>query len=75
MITLDDFITAFSEEFDETPADEIHPGTIFKELGQYDSLMSLSILAMIDEIVGKRVSGEELRSCKTVEDLYKLVIS
>ena len=71
-MNINDFISAFAEEFEETPEDKFRPDTVFKQLGEWDSLMSLSILAMIDEIVGKRVTGSELRSCETIEDLYNL---
>jgi acyl carrier protein len=69
-MNLNEFIGAFAAEFDETPLSEFASNTTFKELKEWDSLTALSIIAMIDEVFSKRITGSELRSCKTIEDLY-----
>ena len=73
-MNLNDFISAFAAEFEETPADSFGPDTIFKELDEWDSLMALSIIAIVDEEMGKRITGSELRSCNTIEELYNKVL-
>lgn len=69
-MNLNDFIAAFAAEFDETPVEVFTPNTIFKNLDEWDSLASLSIIAMVDEELGERITGSELRSCNTIEDLF-----
>jgi len=66
------FIDCFADEFDETDRDEFTPTTIFKDLEEWDSLTSLSVITMIDEQMEVRIKGSDLRSCDTIEDLYKL---
>ena len=69
-MNLNEFIAAFAAEFDETPKDVFTPSTVFKDLDEWDSLSSLSIIAMVDEELEKRITGSELRSCNTIEDLF-----
>ncbi len=71
---LEKFIELFSEQFDDTSADKFSANTIFKELAEWDSLTALSVIAMVDEELEKRITGADIRSCDTIEDLYKLSI-
>ena len=46
---LQDFISKFAEQFDETNVAEFVGSTKFRELDEWSSLMALSIIAMVDE--------------------------
>jgi acyl carrier protein len=48
-MTLENFITKFAEQFDETPAEEIKAETLFRELEEWGSLLGLSVISMIDD--------------------------
>lgn len=72
-MTLDEFVARFAEEFDETPAEQFVPSTDFKSLDEWGSLTALSIIAMVDEEFEKRITGADLRSVKTLEELYNLI--
>lgn len=74
-MTLDEFVDAFADELDETPAEEVKAETEFKTLGEWGSLTALSIIAMIDENFDKMVTGADLTSVNTIEELYNLVHS
>lgn len=74
-MTLDEFVTAFAEEFDETPINQFTPATEFKSLKEWGSLTALSIISMVDENCEKRITGADLRSVSTIEELYNLVES
>lgn len=74
-MTLIDFVSAFADEFDETPVEQFKASTEFKNLGEWGSLIALSIIAMVDENFDKRITGADLRSVSTIEDLYNLVQS
>jgi len=74
-MTLDEFVTAFAEEFDETPLDQFTPSTEFKGLKEWGSLTALSIIAMVDEQMEKRITGSDIRSSNTIEDLYNLAMA
>lgn len=72
---LQDFIKNFAEQFDETDASEIKADTLFQELDEWDSMTAMAIIAFVKTEYGKTVTGREIRSCETVEDLYNLVAS
>ena len=70
---LKEFIANFASEFDETPVESFTPSTEFKTLDEWDSLTALSIIAMVGDVYNKEINGSNLRSCKTIEDLFTLV--
>ena len=72
---LNDFIKNFAGQFDETPVELFSSKTIFKELEEWNSLTALSIIEMIDEEYEKTITGANLRSSSTIEELYSLVLS
>ena len=74
-MTLDEFVKAFAAEFDDTPEEQFTPATNYRELEEWSSLTALSIISMVDDNVDKTITGADLRSCKTIEELYNLVQS
>lgn len=70
---LQEFIEKFAEQFDDTDVSELNPETEFKELDEWSSLTSMSIIAMVKTHYNKTLMGKEIRSCVTVQDLYNLV--
>lgn len=72
-MTLNEFVTRFGEEFDDTPIEEFKAETVFKELDEWSSLTALSIISMVDEEFDKNITGADIRSCQTIEDLYNLI--
>lgn len=74
-MTLEEFIKGFADQFEDTDASEITPSTEFQELDEWDSLMVLSVIAYVKTSCGKAVTGKDLRSCTTVEELYQLIES
>lgn len=69
------FIAHFAEQFDDTPMDAIVPELKFRELEEWDSLSALSVIAMIDEEYGIQITGADLRSVSTIQELFNLVSS
>lgn len=74
-MTLEEFVEAFAEEFDETELSEFKAGTEFKSLDEWSSLTALSIISMVDEQFDKTITGADIRGSKTIEDLYNLVMA
>ena len=72
---LNDFISKFAEQFDETDAAEFKAETEFKALDEWSSLTALSIIAMVDEEYDITIKGDDIRNSETIEDLFKLVAS
>ena len=74
-MTLDEFIKAFAAEFDDTPEEQFTPSTNYRELDEWSSLTALSIISMIDDQMDIQITGADLRSCQTIEDLFNIVTS
>lgn len=74
-MTIDEFVKAFAAEFENTPEEDFKADTEYKTLDEWDSLAVLSIISMIDEQLEKKVTGADLRTCTTIEDLFNLVNS
>lgn len=71
----EDFIENFATQFDDTDSSVITFQTIFKDLDEWSSLMSLSIIAMCDEEYNVKIKGDDIRNSNTVEDLFNIVLS
>jgi len=69
---IDDFLYELKETL-EIEDVELNEETNLKELEEYDSLSVLSIIAMIDENFGKRISGQDFQSITTIGSLMELI--
>ena len=72
---LQKFIENFAGEFEETPFEMFNADTDYKELDEWNSLTALSIISMIDDQYDITITGADLRSSKTIQDLYNLLLS
>ena len=68
-----EFIQNFADQFDETDASVFNENTLFHDLDEWSSLIGLSLIAMIDDEYGVVIKGDELRSAKTIVDVYNIV--
>lgn len=75
MKSLEEFVTLFAEQFDDTDASEIKATTEFHNLDEWSSLIGLSIIAMVDEEFDVALKGDDVKNSVTVEDLYQRVIA
>lgn len=74
-MALEEFIKLFAAEFDNTAEDVFTANTNYKSLDEWSSLVALSIISMVDEEFDKRLTGADLRSMDTIEDLYNLILT
>lgn len=70
---LNEFVTNFQEQFDETDPSEINADTNFKELDEWSSLTALSVIAMVDDEYDVIIKGADIKNSTTVEDLFNVV--
>lgn len=68
------FIEKFGEQFDDVPA-VLTAETNFKELEDWNSLVALSVISMVDEEYEVTLKGDDIRNAITVGDLYEVVKS
>ena len=57
------------EETLEMDANTLTEDTVLADVEEFDSMAKLSLIVMCDDEFGKKLSGEELRSFKTVKDI------
>ena len=74
-MNLDQFIKDFAVEFELTELNEITAETFYRDLDEWDSLLSLAIIGMVNNKYHVKISGEDVREAKTVENLFNLVKS
>lgn len=70
---LNDFIEKLRDLFEDTNPEEITAKTYFQELDEWSSLTALSVIAMVKTDYERNITGKEIRSCETVEDLFNFV--
>lgn len=68
-----EFIEKFADIFDDTDVTTLTPETKFRELGEWSSLTALGVIAMADEEFDVELSGNELRTANTIQDLFNLI--
>lgn len=64
------FVELVAEQFNETDRCEFTAETQFKQLKEWDSLIALSIIGMVDEEYGIAIQGEDIRNAGTINDLF-----
>lgn len=70
-----EFIAHFVEQFEDAPSVEVTPETRHHEMEGWDSMIALSVMAMIDEEYDVQIKADEMRNSQTVQDLYDIVQS
>lgn len=70
---INEFISNFAEQFDDLDASVLTPETEFKSLEDWNSLVALSVIAMIDEEYDVTLKGNDITGSNTIQDLYNTV--
>ena len=70
---LNEFISNFVDQFDETDVTEIKADTEFKALDEWSSMIGLAVIAMVDAEYDVQIKGNDIRESVTVEDLFNKV--
>lgn len=60
---------AMLEEMLELDGGSLKPEMKLNEIPEYDSMAKLSLIVMMDEEVGKKLTGEDIQGFKTVQDI------
>ena len=68
---MNEFIEKFKEALDIKGEFDIN--VELEEFKEWDSMGYISVMSMLDEEYGKEVNANQLKDCKTLADLYKLV--
>ena len=68
-----EFIENFADQFDDTDISEIKSETVMRDLDEWSSMIGLSLLNMVDNEYGVKLTFEELKHAITVQDLFDIV--
>jgi len=68
-----DFIEKFEQIFDDVTPGTLNENTIFREIEEWNSLMALALIAMVDDEFDVSLNGDNIRNSNTIEDLYNIV--
>ena len=60
---------ALLEDMLELDEGTLTPDTLLSSIDEYDSMAKLSLIVLFDEECGRKLTGEELRTFKTVGDI------
>ena len=72
---LQNFIQNIVYLFDDIDTSNFSALTDFKDNDEWNSLLVLSVIAMVDEEYGIIITSDDIRQAKTIEDLYSIVKS
>lgn len=61
--------------FDDIDTSNFSVLTDFKDNDEWNSLLVLSVIAMVDEEYGIIITSDDIRQAKTIGDLYSIVKS
>ena len=73
MITKTDFLKILYEEVLSECEIELTFETNFKELECWDSITALTLIALFDSEFEFKLTGDALRNCNIIHDLFELV--
>ncbi len=68
-----EFIENFADQFDDTDISVIKPETVMRDLEEWSSMIGLSLLNMVDNEYGVKLTFDELKQAITVQNLFDIV--
>ena len=70
---MEKFIENFAAQFDETETSAFTANTSFKDLDEWDSMLALSVIGMVDEEYAKTINGDDIRNATSIKELFTIV--
>lgn len=67
-MTQDEKITLLADML-EVEANALKPETELTSIDEFDSMAKLSLIVLMDDECGKKLTGEQIREFKTVKDI------
>jgi acyl carrier protein len=70
---INSFIKDFAAQFDDTDISVFSSDTNYRDLEEWSSLNALAVLNMINKKYDIRLMPQEMRTTKTIQELFDLV--
>lgn len=64
---------ALLEDMLELESGALTPVTELSTIGEYDSMAKLSLIVLMDDEFSKKLTGEQIREFKTVQDILNFM--
>lgn len=71
--TLKEFMNLLADNIEGLEFESIQPDTDFKDANGWDSMHALLIMALLETEFNVTMKVEQMKSCRTVNDLYNLI--
>ena len=72
MLTKEQFLLEFYKIFEDIPKSHLTLKTVYKDLDEWDSMTALMLIAMFDEKYNKKITGDDIKESKTLNDLFEI---
>lgn len=72
-MNIENFTREFADQFDDIDTSDFTPETLFKENDEWSSMTALSVIAMVDDSYSVRLTGDNIRGSKTIQDIFDIV--
>jgi acyl carrier protein len=69
------FLKQFEQLFDEVTPGSLTEDTRFRDIDEWSSLTALSMIALVDELFGVALNGEDVRRAETIRDIFEIIPS
>ena len=69
-----DFIKVIEDEFEDLTPGTLSPSSVFRDMDGWSSMHALIFVALIDTTYDVLLTGEELKSCITIKDLFNITV-
>ena len=73
MMSIAEFTSKIEGVFEDEQPGSLTPETNFRNLESWSSMYALIIVALFETDFKTTVTGDQLRQCNTVQDLYALL--
>jgi acyl carrier protein len=67
------FLQNFFDILDDTDVNLVQAETVFRDLEEWDSLTALSLIAMADEEYSVKLTGDDIKSSTTLQDVFEVI--
>ena len=74
-MNVSDFIIKIENEVEELKPGTLKSETVFRSIPEWSSMHALIIIALVDMEYDVTITGEDLRKCSTINDIYNFVKS
>lgn len=75
MVSLEEFAKNIEAEIEGLEPGTLTPEVNYRDLENWSSMYALIIIAYVDIEFNVTITGNDLRECNTVKDLYSLIKS